>query len=59
MTLDDRSIENNFRMTIAKRNKAPIYANVSDALKLIDLKLGIEHLPNSAVNEELKAEVDD
>lgn len=36
MTLDDRIIENNYKLTLTKRNKAPIYADMSESISKIN-----------------------
>ena len=41
MTLDDRIIENNYKLTLTKRNKAPIYADMSESISKINEQLGI------------------
>ena len=36
MSLDDQMIENNYKVTLSKRNKAPIYADMSESINKIN-----------------------
>lgn len=39
MSLSDKEIESNYKMTIAKRNKAPQYIQIEQQLSIVDMRL--------------------